>query len=333
MPFTGSICRRSILAGAAAALCTPRIGAESPVVLRLSTPATATDQRSRALAEIFAPMVAPFAQLEIHHNATLFRQGSEIEAIARGNLEMALPSAQDIAAFVPAFSVLTAGYLYRDAVHQRAVFASDLMDPLRERLAAAFGVRLIAVFYLGRRHLNLRTTAPVQVPADLAGVRLRMPAAAAWQFLGAALGALPVPLAFGEIYTALQTGAIDGQDNPLPTIRDSRFDEVTRQIVLTGHLVDMTYLAVSERVWQGLGPPERAALAVAAEAAADHARIAQLRLEDELADTFRAGGLAVYAPDVAAFRARVEAAYATAPFAGDWPPGMAERLRALGAEG
>ena len=103
--------------------------------------------------------------------------------------------------------------------------------------------------YFGARQLNLRTDKKVMTPEDLAGVNLRMPATKAWQFLGAALGAAPTPMAFPEVYTALATGAIDGQDNPLPTDFNAKFYEVTDQIVLTGHLVDGVFLTMSGKTW------------------------------------------------------------------------------------
>ena len=85
---------------------------------------------------------------------------------------------------------------------------------------------------------------------------------------GKALGANPVPMAFGEVYTALQTGAVDGQDNPLPTVQKSKFYEVTKQIVLTNHLVDLNYVTISKKVWDKLTPAQQATVQKAADAAA-----------------------------------------------------------------
>ena len=87
-------------------------------------------------------------------------------------------------------------------------------------------------------------------------------------FLGRALGANPTPMAFTEVYTGLQTGAIDGQDNPLPTDKDAKFYEVTKQIVLTSHLVDLNYLTVSKKVFDKLSPANQAKLQKAADDAA-----------------------------------------------------------------
>lgn len=329
-----SFTRRVLLqAGAAAtALCTfgAAATAQDRIQLRMSTVATESDQRTIALQEAFGPGVAEFASYEPHYNGTLFRQATELDAIARGNLEMAITSAQELAEFFPEFSVFTSGYLHRDAAHQVAVFNDPLMDPFKQKVEDELGVKLLTVMYLGRRQINLRTEAEVQTPDDLAGITLRMPGTEAWLFLGSALGANPVPMAFGEVYTGLQTGAIDGQDNPLPTVRDSRFYEVTKQIVLTSHLVDLNYLALSKSTWDAMTPEQQEATQAAADAAAELARNRQLELEDDLADFFREQGLRVYEPDVEAFRTRVQAAYLASAFANDWPEGIVDAVNAAG---
>ncbi len=323
--------RRAVLGTAAALALAASAGLASAegIVLRLSSPATPTDQRAVALTEVFAPAVAGFATFEPHWNATLFKQGTELEAIARGNLEMSITSAQELAAIFPEWSIFTAGYLHRDAEHQKKVFAADFMEPMKKKVEGELGVKLLSVMYLGRRQLNLRTEDEVRTPDDLAGVKLRMPGTDAWQFLGSALGASPVPMAFTEVYTGLQTGAIDGQDNPLPTNKDSKFYEVTKQIVLTSHLVDLNYLAFSKEVWDKLTPEQQATVQKAADDAAELGRQRQLALEAELEQFFKDQGLKVYAPDVEAFRARVQKAYLESDFAKDWPEGLIDKVNAL----
>lgn len=323
--------RRSLLAGAA---CLTALGAgsakaqEKPI-LRLSSPATATDQRAIAMTEKFGPAVADFATFQPHWNATLFKQGTEIEAIARGNLEMSIASAQELATIIPGWSIFTAGYLLRDAEHQKKVFASGVMDDLKKQTEDKLGVKLISVMYLGKRHVNLRTDKEVKTPADLAGVKLRMPGGDSWQFLGKALGASPLPMAFTEVYTALQTGAIDGQDNPLPTDRDSKFYEVTKQIVLTGHLVDQNYLAISKKVFEKFTPEQQKKLLAAADEAAEFGRQNQIKLETELEGFFKEKGLKVYPPDIEAFRAHVQKEYLASKFSKDWPAGLVDKINAI----
>lgn len=331
--MTMTTTRRGLMAGAASLIALGLMShsalAADKITIRLSTPATETDQRAVALATIFAPAIAEFATYEPHYNASLFKQGTELEAIARGNLEMSIASAQELATIFPEFSIFTAGYLHRDAEHQKKVFAADFMDPLKKKVEDGLGVKLLAVMYLGRRQLNLRTDKEIKTPADLAGVKLRMPGSDAWQFLGKALGASPVPVAFTEIYTALQTGAIDGQDNPLPTNRDSKFYEVTKQIVLTSHLVDLNYIAFSKKVWDGLSPEQQTTVQKAADDAAESGRQKQLALEVELEQFFKDKGLKVYTPDVDAFRSQVQKAYLESDYAKTWPAGMVDKINAL----
>jgi TRAP-type transport system periplasmic protein len=303
--------------------------AQQKLVLRLSSPATPTDQRALGLVNHFGPAVKDFAEFQPHWNATLFKQGTELEAISRGNLEMSIASAQELATIFPEWTIFTAGYLLRSATHQKNVFASDVMIPMKKMVEDKLGVKLISVMYLGRRHVNLRSDKPIRIPADLAGAKLRMPPGEAWQFLGKALGASPLPMAFTEIYTALQTGAIDGQDNPLPTVRDSKFFEVTKQIVLTSHLVDWNFLAFSKKVWDGMSPAQQATIQKGADDACEAARQAQLKLEAELESFMKEKGLKVYEPDLAAFRASVQKEYLASKFAKDWPAGMVDKINAV----
>jgi TRAP-type C4-dicarboxylate transport system substrate-binding protein len=209
------------------------------------------------------------------------------------------------------------------------VFAADLFKPFKQMTEDKLGVKLLSVMYLGRRQLNLRTDKRINTPEDLAGVKLRMPGADAWMFLGRALGANPTPVAFTEIYTALQTGAVDGQDNPLPTVRDAKFFEVTKQVVLTSHLVDLNYLTISKKVFDRLTPQQQAALQKAADDAAESGRQKQLALERELEQFLRDKGLQVYTPNVDAFRRRVQKAYLESDFSKKWPPGLVDKINAL----
>lgn len=328
MKFT----RRTLVALTVAALVAPVYAADM-VNLRMSAPASETDQRSVALAEVFAPAVAAFATYEPHYNASLIAQGSELEAIASGDLEMSMASAQELAQFFPEFSIFATGYVHQDAAHQVAVFNDALMDPFKKTVEDELGVKLLSVIYLGRRHVNLRQTKEeltVMTPADLAGVNLRMPGTDAWQFLGKALGANPTPMSFTEVYTALQTGSVDGQDNPLPTVVDAKFYEVTNQIALTSHLVDLNYVAFSKTVWDDLSAEQQAVVQTAADAAAESGRQKQLEKEESLVSFLKEKGLEIYEPDLKAFREHVQGQYAGSDLAASWPEGVLENINALG---
>ena len=124
----------------------------------------------------------------------------------------------------------------------------------------------------------------------MAGIKLRMPGGDAWQFLGTALGANPTPMAYAEVYTGLQTGAIDGQDNPLPNVENMKFYEVMSQIVLTSHLVGFDLLTISKKVWNDMGAEKQAKVQAAADAAIAFSTEKHLAREKELVELFKEQG-------------------------------------------
>lgn len=306
--------------------------AADPLKVRLSTAAVPGDWHAEMM-KVFEKQVEEAfpgeIDVEIHLNGTLFKQGTEPAAMQRGNLDMGLLSAQDFAKQVPAWSIFTAGYLIRDPGHQQKVFHSDIGEEMYGLIAGEMGIKVLDVAYLGTRQLNLRDRREVMTPADLEGVKLRMPGSDTWQFLGRALGANPTPMAFNEVYLGLQTGTIDGQDNPLPTDEKAKFYEVTEQIVLTGHLVDAVFIAISGETWEKLTPGQQEAFEEAAAAAVAFNNEHRIADEARLVEFFKSEGLTIATPDVDAFRSAVQKAYLESEFSGDWPEGMVERINAV----
>ncbi|OSQ46022.1 C4-dicarboxylate ABC transporter [Thalassospira sp. MCCC 1A01428] len=303
-----------------------------PVKLRISTPAVESDWHAKMLT-VFKDELEKNApgefDVEIHLNASLFKQGTEPAAMQRGNLDMAMISAQDIAKQIPAWSVFTAGYLIRDPDHQRHVFHSDIGKEFYQMVADDMNIEILDVGYLGTRQLDIRGEKKIETPADLAGIKLRMPGSDAWLFLGNALGANATPLAFGEVYTGLQTGTIDAQDNPLPTVKAAKFYEVTNQIVLTGHLVDAVFLSMAKKTYDSLSEEQQKVVRDAAEVATLYNNVHRIQDEEKLIEFFKEQGLKVYKPDVAAFRKKVQQDYLESDFAKDWPEGIVERVNAI----
>jgi len=324
--------RIALSIGAALLLSGAAVMAADPIKLRISTPAVESDWHAQMLTvfkdELENARPGEF-DVEIHLNATLFKQGTEPTAMQRGNLDMAMISAQDISKQIPQWSVFTAGYLIRDPEHQQKVFRGDIGKEFYQMVQDQMGIVILDVGYLGTRQVNLRGDKVIKTPADMDGIKLRMPGSDAWQFLGKALGASPTPMAFGEVYTALQTGAIDGQDNPLPTDKAAKFYEVTDQIVLTGHLVDAIFLSISGKTWEKLSGEQQAAVIDAAQKATAFNNENRIADEAALAQFFRDQGLQVYEPDRDAFRAQVQEMYLASEFAKDWPEGVVERVNAV----
>jgi tripartite ATP-independent transporter DctP family solute receptor len=324
--------RRTLLAAAAAlgASTLPAL-AQTKTVLRISTPAVPDDWHAK-MWTVFKEQLEKTApgefDVQINLNATLFKQGTEPAAMARGNLELSSISAFDIAKLVPEFSIFTAGYVVRDPDQQQKIFNGPIGAELFKLVSEKMEVTPLATVYLGTRQINLREAKPVKVPADLKGVKLRMPGSKEWLFLGEALGATATPLAFGEVYMGLKTGTIDGQDNPLPSVRAAKFYEVTKQVVLTSHLVDGIFIAIATKSFNALTAAQKQKVTAAAQAAAAYNNENRIKEEGQLVEFFKKEGLQVNTPDVEAFRKSVQATYQASDYAKVWPKGLLDRINA-----
>ncbi|MFM2083695.1 MAG: hypothetical protein RLY95_513 [Pseudomonadota bacterium] len=306
--------------------------ASAQTVLRVSTPAVPDDWHAKmwtVMKDELAKTAPGQFDVQINLNASLFKQGAEPAAMARGNLELSAISAQDIAKIVPAYSIFTAGYIIRDPDHLHKVHTGAIGTEMAKLVSEKMDVTILAPLYLGTRQVNLREAKNVRMPADLKGVKLRMPGSKEWLFLGEALGATPTPLAFGEVYLALKTGTIDGQDNPLPTVKSAKFYEVTKQIVMTSHLVDGIFISISNKAWNAMNAQTQAKVKAAAISAAKYNDVNRIKDEAEMVSFFKSQGLAVTTPDVPAFRTAVQLAYQKSDISQTWPKGMLDRINAV----
>jgi hypothetical protein len=325
--------RRSLLAAGitAVALCglTGQAWGQAKIPMRISTPAVPDDWHAK-MWTVFKDSLDKSSpnqfDTQINLNASLFKQGTEPAAMARGNLELSAISAFDMAKLVPEFSIFTAGYVVRDPTHQQKVFNGPIGEGLFKTVSEKMDVTILSTAYLGTRQVNLRDVRNVKTPADLKGIKLRMPGTKEWLFLGEALGATATPLAFGEVYLGLKTGTIDGQDNPLPTVRAAKFYEVTKQLVLTNHLVDSIFIAISNKTWNALTPAQKQSVKAAAVAAAQYNNENRIKEEAQIVDFFKQQGLQVTTPDLDAFQKAVQDSYAKSDYAKIWPAGLLERI-------
>lgn len=326
-----TLTRRSLIAAgtalAIAGFATTAM-AQDKVQLRFS--AVFSDQDIRAgMMQRFAEGIGEGFDYQGYYGGTLFKQGTELVALQRGNLEMGNIAPQDISNQIPEWSALTSAYLFRDADHLRTFFASDVGKEMSQMVEDRLKVKILGPTYFGSRQVGLKSDKKIETPADMAGIKLRMPPGEAWQFLGQALGANPTAMAYAEVYTGLQTGAIDGQDNPLPNVQNMKFYEVMSQIVLTSHLVGYDLLTISLGTWNALSPEQQAKLQEAADAAIAWSTAEHIKREEELAAFFKEQGLQINTPDVDAFRAHAQKMYLESDLAKDWPKGLIDRINAL----
>ena len=321
---------RAVLA-VVATLLTVGIGRAADVTIRFSTAAPPSDFLAKSLeafkAEVEGANVG--VKVETHPASTLFRQGTEVPALQRGNLEMSTMTTFEVAQQMAEYGLFNRAYLFRDYDHLRGVFDGAIGATYRRAVADKMGIEILSVAYLGTRQVNLRQKRNVKGPADLAGIKMRMPAGPEWLLLGKAIGVSPVPLGMPEVYLALKTGSIDGQENPLSLTRANNLHEVTQQIVLTSHLVQPVFLTIGKPVWDKLSEAQKDAVRKAARAGADYNDKNRLDDEAKIVAFFKERGLQVITPDVAAFRSAVAKSYAESDLAKAWPQGLKERIESV----
>ena len=315
--------RRKLIAGAAATavagIC-GRAQAQAPTQIRISTAAPPSDFLAKALEQLKADVDAASVGLDVsvHPASTLFKQGTEVPALQRGNLEMSTMTTFEVAQQIAELGYFNRGYLLRDYDQLFRVFDGAIGEDFRKTVAEKMGIVILATHYLGTRQVSLRQKRAVKAPADLAGIKMRMPAGPEWLLLGRTLGVTPVPLGMPEVYLAMKTGTVDGQENPLSILNAAKFYEVSEQIVLTAHMVQPVFFAIAKPVWDKLNPDQRNALDAAARKTARAG--SDLRLADEKAivQALKDRGLAVDAVDLAPFRASADRVYAESDLAKAW---------------
>lgn len=322
--------RRSLLktgAALAAAQAVPAWAQDKPT-LRLNLVINDKDIRAEAFRRL-AKDVEADVKIEPYYSSTLFKQGTELVALQRNNLELANISPSDVAKQVPAWSILTAAYGFRDAHHVLAFFRSEPGMQMVRQAEDQLKVKILGPVYYGTRQVGLKPKKKIHTPADMAGMKLRMPPGDSWQLLGRALGANPTPLAYAEVYLALQTGAIDGQDNPLVNVFNQKFYEVMSQMVLTSHWVAFDLFAMNLKAWDALGADRQQRFRAALDRSLVWCADEHLKHEGELLEKIKKAGLDAYTPDLAAFRTYAHKVYLESDLAKSWPQGMLEKIAAV----
>jgi len=290
--------RRHLTAGLATSLLATGARAQAPTVLRVSTAAPPGDFLSKSLEGFKATVDGAGAgvKVEVYPASTLFRQGAEVQALQRGNLEMSTMTTFEVAQQLPEHGYFNRAYLFRDHTHMRHVFDGPIGAEYRAIVAAKMGIEILATAYLGTRHVALAKRRAVKAPADLAGLKLRMPAGPEWLLLGKTLGVSPVPMGMPDVYLGLKTGTIDGQENPLSIFNFAKLYEVSEQVILTTHMLQPVFTSVAKPAWDKLTSSQQKIVRDAAVTAAKMNDDARLADEATVAAPFRAAADAAYGP-------------------------------------
>jgi len=262
--------------------------------------------------------------VENFHTGELGAERDMYDSLEIGAIEMGRTGSLIIPVVTPEYGALDIPYIFRSQQHLRNVLAGSIGGAMHQEILSRKGIRVLALGNRGPRHL---TTAgrEVRVPADLRGLKLRVPEIPVYIEAWRALGASPVPMAFPEVFLALQKGVIDGQENPLGTIFGNRFQEVQRYLILTAHVRGTNWLVASERFWLGLSEDDRQLLQTAATDAALYADEQGAKRETGLLQQLQEAGMTVVQPDTQPF-AEIVLREVPPRFEAGWKPGLVEQI-------
>jgi TRAP-type transport system periplasmic protein len=325
--------RRRFLAGATAAgagIAMPGVLRAQATTIRWGELLAATHpqvQMADRIARDVKEKTSGRIDIQLFPNGQLGTGKDMIESVSAGALQLTTDGAGALGAFLPQLSLIEAPYLWRDAAHLAKVTSTPLFAKMNEELVAKRGMRMLNVTYYGKRHLTTGTK-NVRSPADMVGFKLRVPPVDVFQAMADAWGARATPIAFPELYLALSQGAVDGQENPLPTIQSGKFFEVQKFLVLTEHIITPRMIIANDAFWKALPAADRALLQAAFDAGAAWQDKELLSQEASLVATLKAAGMTVIEPNLEEWRKPVLAAV-PAKFETRWGKGSFEAMLAL----
>jgi len=264
-------------------------------------------------------------QIQVFPGAQLGTGKDMIEAVVFGSQAMVTEGAAMFSQWSPRLSIMEAPYIFRDVDHMYKAMKGPIGQEMQDELVAKRGLRSLGVLYYGVRHLTANKE--VHTPADVKGLKLRVPEVPLYLEMARAWGANPTPMAFAELYLALKQGTVDAQENPIPTINSGKFYEVQKYLILTGHIMVPQFHAISDKLWQSLSPGDQKILQDAVDEGISFANDLVIKQEQSLADEFKKKGMQVITPDVEAFR---KASMTAIPKLEEkWGKGLYEKITAI----
>ena len=249
------------------------------------------------------------------------------EALGLSAVDIVYVGINFVAATYQPLGITGAPFMLRDLDHWKAYRDSKLFSDLVQGYDEKTRHKIVALTYYGQRHVTANK--PILKPEDMKGMRLRVPPAPLFLMFTKSVGADATPIAFSDVYVALQQGLVDGQENPLPTIMAKKFYEVQSHIVLTGHITESMVTVIGSHVWNKLTPDDQKIFADTLKEAASKATEAIEASERILAGEFRKLGKTVIEPDREAFRKAAIPLHNDASVGAGWTKAQYDELQAL----
>lgn len=270
-------------------------------------------------------------KVKVYASGSLFTQEGEVSAMMNGDLDLSTLAFQDMSPYLPEAGMFASPYIFTSYKHFEKVFAPDspVAKDFYARVSKACNYTPLAAMTQGSRTINTKWEKPIRTPEDMKGMILRMPNRPDWIAAGESLGAKVVPIAYSEVYTALQTGVVEAQDNPLPGTYAMKFYEVTKQISLTNHIIDIKLLCVTNKTWNKMNAQQKAWMQEAAIYACNEGSKATYKQEEELLKFFKDRGLIITYPDVEAFQKYSLQYYQEKGLTKGWDMEMYKKIQAM----
>ncbi len=266
-------------------------------------------------------------QVDVFPASALGNEQQITQALPLGTIDMIYAGASFVGATYKPISIVNGPYMFRDFNHWKAYSQSPILNELTEGYFKQTGNKILALTYYGARHTTANKA--LNAPADMKGMKLRVPQAPMYMMYARAVGANPTPIAFAEVYLALQNGTVDGQENPLPTIQAKKFYEVQSHINLTGHILDNLTTVVGGPLWKRLTAQEQEIFDKVFKEAAARATVSIRESEMKLPDWFKQQGKNVVQPNLAAFREAAVKIHNDASAGAVWSRELYDRLQAV----
>ena len=267
-------------------------------------------------------------EVEVFPASSLGKEVDINEGLSLGTVDMIWTGFQFAGRAYGPISISGYPYVYASVQHWKNFIASDLFQDLAEGYHKATGNKAITATYYGQRHVTSKK--PIRTPADMKGLKIRTPNAPAYTIFPKATGANPTPIAFAEVYLALQQGVVEAQENPLTTIQAKKFYEVQSHINLTGHITDSLLGIIGGPLWDRLDDAGKKLFSETLTEAAANCTAAIEKNESELVAWFESqGNTVVKDVDVPAMQAATAKYYDSHKDEVPWPKDVWDRLQAL----
>ncbi|MEC9483680.1 MAG: sialic acid TRAP transporter substrate-binding protein SiaP [Halomonas sp.] len=264
--------------------------------------------------------------VEVHPASSLGKEADINEGLTLGTVDLIYTGNQFAGRSYGPIGIAGAPYMFRDFEHWKAYANSDLFKEIAQGYQDATGNVPLALNYYGKRHTT--SNKPINTPEDMQGLKIRVPNAPMYMMFPEAVGANPTPIAFSEVYLALQQGVVDAQENPLPTIKAKKFYEVQDHINLTGHITDSLITIAGGPLWNRLSEEDKQTFRNVYEEAGQKITQDIVQSEQDLVAWFEDQGVNVNKVDTQPFREAV------IPYhngeAATWDKETYDRLQALG---